>query len=153
MLKDVDRIRLLIRERWNDDLWPSHAERSIKALLKKRPEVDIVGEVTEHVELLVAVRNTNADAVLLLIDTDEDEGMLSHLFAEYPDLTVLTMPVNPLGYSADNNAESIHRSVVIEQRCRYRYRVDSLTPDAAVQALCSAIQEPLELINMSSRRH
>ncbi len=146
MLMSVDMIRLLIRERWKDN------HRPIKTALQAQPEVEIVGEVAEHVELLVAVRDTNADAVLLVIDPDEDEGMLSHLFAEYPDLTVLAMPAGkPAAEAVAKWAD--RRSAFIEQRCRYRCSVDDATPDGIVKALCHAVREPFELINPGNHQH
>ncbi len=146
MLMRVDMIRLLIRERWNDNQQP------IKVALQTQPEVEIVGEVAEHVELLVAVRETNADAVLLVIDADEDEGMLSHLFAEYPDLTVLAVPA---GNSATQPAYQLSdkHPIFIEQRCRYRCPLDDAAPGSIVQALCRAVREPFDLINVNNHRH
>jgi len=151
--ESVDRIRLLIRERSKDKYSLERLDGSIKALLKKHPDVDIVGQASDHVELLVAIRNTQADAVLLMIDTEKDEGMLSHLFAEYPDLIVLAIPVRSAGEAWHQQPSLPHAPVFIEQRCRYRYNVDDASSDAVVQALCAAVNEPLDLINHSNRSH
>lgn len=136
-LECVVPIRLLIRQRRTDN------HRSIKAVLQACVDVCVVGEVAEHVELLVAVRDTGANAVLLIINPEEDEGMLSHLFAEYPDLTLLTMP--------DGQAPA--GSVFIEQRCRARRTVADTSPAGIVQALRTAVREPAELIGCKPRLH
>lgn len=88
--------------------------------------MEIVGEVTGHVELLVAVRETQANVVIAGIDPGRDEGMLTHLFAEYPDLTVLV--IRPSG------------TVCIEQRCRCRVEIDDLSPVRLAEMLRSAIR-------------
>lgn len=147
MLMGVDTIRLLIRERWHDN------HQSIKSVFQARADVEIVGEVAEHVELLVAVRETGADAVLMMIDPEEDEGMLSHLFAEYPDLTVLALPAAEDSASPMPTQDDLENAVFIEQRCRYRSAVDDATPEGIARALCTAVREPFDLINPGSRRH
>ncbi len=154
----MDTIRLLIRERWSDrhraDIQGLHtAHDSVKNLLHGQSEVEIVGQVSEHVELLVAVRETRADAVLLVINPVEDEGMLSHLFAEYPDLTVLAITAGDAGGESANGQSALNDSVFIEQRCRYRSPVSDITPDGVVRALCDAVREPYDLINLGSRQH
>lgn len=133
----MEPIRLLIRQRRRDN------HRSIKAVLQTCVDVRIVGEVAEHVELLVAVRDTGANAVLLIINLEEDEGMLSHLFAEYPDLTLLAMP--------DGQARA--GGVFIEQRCRSRRALTDTSPVGIVQALCTAVRQPAELIDCDLRLH
>lgn len=133
----MEPIRLLIRQRRNDN------HRSIKAVLQARVDVQVVGEVAEHVELLVAVRDTGADAVLLIVNVEEDEGMLSHLFAEYPDLTVLAIP----------EAMAYDRTVFIEQRRRHRQRLANTSPAGIVDALCTAVREPPELVDSAVRVH
>lgn len=144
MLADVDTIRLLIRQRWHDN------HQSIKTVFQAQPDVEIVGEVSEHVELLVAVRDTDADAVLMIIDPEKDEGMLSHLFAEYPDLTVLAIAAGADRETGDASADT---PVFIEQRCRYRSQVTDYSPQGLADALCNAVREPFDLINPGKRRH
>lgn len=139
---------MLIRERWNHHHGSDKARSSIIDVLQTQPDVEVVGEVSEHVELLVAVRETKADAILLVINPEEDEGMLSHLFAEYPDLTVLAVTAG----HADGNS-SVNDSIFIEQRCRYRSSVSDNSPKGIVQALCHAVREPYELINLGNRQH
>ena len=125
-------IRLLISNRSNGGI------QQALSLLQADPEVEVVGEVTEHLELLLAVRDMDVNAVLLAMGPDEEEGMLSHLFAEYPDLTVLV--IQP--------SERVYERVYIEQRCRHRTMVNDVTPAGVVEALRNAVHSPCETVYM-----
>jgi len=133
----MDTIRLLIRQ------CSAANHRSIEAEFRARTDVCIVGEVAKNVELLVAIRDTGANAVLLDSNGQDDAGMLSHLFSQYPEITMLAMPADA----------SMVGKVFIEQRCRYRIFVSDCTPEGIVRELCDLVREPLDLINLSQRSH
>jgi DNA-binding NarL/FixJ family response regulator len=59
-------------------------------LLGREPDMEVVGEVTDPVDLLLAIEETQAKVVLHTFpDPEEPPGVCSHLFAEYPDLLVI----------------------------------------------------------------
>jgi hypothetical protein len=64
----------------------------VETILKSQPDMEIVGPVGDAVELLIAVRETDADAVILPLDKGgEEPGLCSHLLAEFPGLMVLAI--------------------------------------------------------------
>src|SRR5438128_41022 len=64
----------------------------VKRLLESQPDIDVIGPIADAIELLLAVREIDADAVILpLQDDGEEPGLCSHLLAEYPGLLVLAV--------------------------------------------------------------
>lgn len=63
---------------------------ALRACLEQSTDVEVVGEVANPLELLVAVGDCEAD---LVIQSWPDDGRMpaicSHLFAEYPDLRIV----------------------------------------------------------------
>lgn len=57
----------------------------------RQGDMEVVGEVFEPVELLVAVRRCEADAVVLSGAGSEEPGVVSHLLSEYRHLVVLVL--------------------------------------------------------------
>lgn len=117
----VTAIRLLITD-------PTHKRwRALEEQLHNDPGFEVVGRVSRLVELLLAVRSTEADAVVFFAETNE-HGILSHLFAEYPDLTVLTL--QPSG------------EAFVEERCPSRRAIAVSSVTGITEALRSAIEQP-----------
>lgn len=114
-------LRLLITdptpERW----------RSLENRLRKEQKFELVGHVPNLVDLLMAVRTNEADAVVLF-RSETEQGILSHLFAEFPDLTVLVL--EPSGRA------------FIEQRCPSRRAIADSSATGLVEALRHAITQP-----------
>jgi DNA-binding NarL/FixJ family response regulator len=119
-------IRLLLRSR------PDAPAGALETILRSQPDVEVVGEPTDPLGVLVAVRETNADALVLELEQREEAGVLSHLLAEFPDLTVLTLL--PSG------------EAFIEQRCAHRWSVDDLSPGGLLEALRRAVRAPCECV-------
>jgi hypothetical protein len=64
----------------------------IKRLFMSRSDIDVVGPIADAVELLIAVRAINAEAVILPLSKDDGEpGLCSHLLSEFPGLVVLAI--------------------------------------------------------------
>ena len=64
-------------------------ERRITRLLESQPDVEVVAGIRDPLELLLVVRETCADVVILPVQEDGKEpGVCSHLLAEYPRLTI-----------------------------------------------------------------
>ena len=116
-------IRLLITDTVQDR-W-----RALEEQLGNDPGFELVGRVSRLVELLLAIRSTEADAVVFFAETDE-RGILSHLFAEYPDLTVLTLCPSGEAY--------------IEERCPTRWTVGDSSAVGIVEALRDAVTQPCD---------
>lgn len=63
----------------------------VRRLFGTEPDFDLVGEAERPLELLLAVKDTAADVVVLSEADDCAESVTSHLLAEYPGLTVLAL--------------------------------------------------------------
>ena len=70
---------------------PRMMREVIKEMIEAQPDMEVVGEVLNPVDLLVAVRETAADAVILGLEDSEEPGVCSHLLAEYPGVTILAL--------------------------------------------------------------
>jgi DNA-binding NarL/FixJ family response regulator len=65
---------------------------SLKARLMQDPHIEIVGEATNNVEILLNVGCTRAEvAAIDLPLSGEESGLCSHLLAEYPDVKVFAL--------------------------------------------------------------
>lgn len=84
----VKKIRILLANR------PRMTRELLKEIMESQPDMEMVGEVLNPVDLLVAVRETEADAVILALQDSEEPGLTSHLLAEYPDLTIVGLASN-----------------------------------------------------------
>jgi hypothetical protein len=61
-------------------------------LLKSQPDIEVIGPISDAMELLMTVGEMNADAVILPFDEDAgDPGLCSHLMAEYPGVLVFAI--------------------------------------------------------------
>jgi hypothetical protein len=94
------------------------------------PGIELVGEVPDILDVLMALKQGQAD-VVITSTSDEDLGMNSHVFAQFPDATLLV-----LGPDAD---------AYIEQRCRHRWRFPGQSAEEIADALRFAIENPCEL--------
>lgn len=66
----------------------------LRDLIGQDPDVEVVGEVADPIDLLVAVNRTQADvAIVKWPQSGELPGICSHLLTEYPDLLVIGIPL------------------------------------------------------------
>jgi DNA-binding NarL/FixJ family response regulator len=79
----VRKIRVLLANH------PQMMREVLTEMIRRQEDIDLVGEVLEPLDVLVAVREMRADAVVLALEECEEPGLCSHLLAEYPDLTIL----------------------------------------------------------------
>ena len=86
-------------------------------------DLEIIEEIGDGVELLVAVGQTHADVVVLGLRDSELPGICSHLLSEYPDLKIL-------GVTADGR-----RGFLYELRPQ-RIPLGEISPEK----LCAAIR-------------
>lgn len=61
----------------------------LRSLLSAEPDVEIVGEVLDPADLLIATGQTEAHVVIQCWPSDQMPGVCSHLLAAFPDLTVI----------------------------------------------------------------
>jgi len=101
-------------------------------MFAQHTEFEIVGETNDAMTLLANVREERVDAVVVLTDEPDRQqpGVVSHLLAEYPDLTVLA--VLPSG------------AANIAQRCTLLRTVTAKAPTALASALRDAVKNPCE---------
>ncbi|MFQ5847554.1 MAG: hypothetical protein ACE5IQ_07780 [Candidatus Methylomirabilales bacterium] len=61
----------------------------VRKIIEHQEDMEVVCEVLEPLELLVAVSEREADAVILDLEDYEEPPLFTHLLAEYPNLTIL----------------------------------------------------------------
>ncbi len=105
-------------------------ERVAQLSLAEHPDVEIVGDFSGTVGLLLAVAQQQAEIVVISATEPQHRAAVSHLFAEYPDLTVLAL---------DDRSQ-----VFIEQRCPSRRQIDDLGLDNLVETLHCALSDPCD---------
>lgn len=79
------RIRILLAIR------PRIMREVIWQRIEQQEDMEVVGEVLDTNDLLVAVRETRADAVVVTIRGPEELALFNPLLAEYPNLIVLSL--------------------------------------------------------------
>ncbi len=94
--------------------------------------MEVVDEIDDPVELLVAIRDVEVDVILLSIDHSGTSGLPSHLFAEYPSLTLVIVNENC-------------RSAYIENLSPHRSSIPEVSPDGVLSALRLAESQSTEL--------
>ena len=119
----VKKIRIVLANR------PRLMREVVRKIIEQEGDMEIVGEVLDPLDLLVAVRETKADAVIVALNNSEAPGVCSHLLGVYPDLTILG--VAPQGNSA-----------FIEQLCPRRREIINPSDESILRALRQAIQSP-----------
>lgn len=74
---------------------PEILRDALSDTLERSEGVELVGEVDDPVDLLLAVEETRADVVLQSFPTPEElPAICGHLFAEYPYLRVIGLSPN-----------------------------------------------------------
>lgn len=69
---------------------PPGLQDSVRYLIQSQQDLEVVGEVDNPVEVLLAVKAISAEVVIVsLRDSKLEPGIVSHLLAEYPELLVI----------------------------------------------------------------
>jgi chemotaxis response regulator CheB len=64
----------------------------LQALVAHRDDMEMVGEASDPIDLLLAVNYTQSDVVILgSSQPDRIPGICTHLLAEYPDLLIFVL--------------------------------------------------------------
>ena len=119
----VKKLRLVLANR------PQLARDVVKEIIERQGDMEVVREAVQRFDLLLAVRETHADAVILSAGDSDVQGLCSHLLAEYPGLTILALSVEG-------------RSAFVEQLCPSRREISDPSTERVLAALRQAIREP-----------
>jgi len=84
----VKKIKILLANR------PRMLREVVRKMIDVQPDMEVAGEVLDPVDLLVAVKDTVADAVILDLEDSEESELTSHLLVEYPNLTIVGVAPN-----------------------------------------------------------
>jgi DNA-binding NarL/FixJ family response regulator len=101
----------------------------VREIIERQPDMTIVGELLDPLGLLLAAKDTEADAVIIALRNSEAPGLVSHLLAECPNVTVLGL------VSQGNTA------FIVQMRPWRREIVDS-SEFNILNALPHAVREP-----------
>ncbi len=82
-MKLCKKIRIILANR------PQIMRELVGGMIKRQDAMEIVGEVLNPVDLLVAVRETQADAVILAPNDARDVDLGSKLLIKYPNLIIV----------------------------------------------------------------
>lgn len=113
---------------------PSQRIQGLVEEIRAQPDMEIVGEHLESLALLLAAKETKANVVIVALRNSQEPGLVSHLLAEYPNVTVLVL------VSQGNIA-------YIVQMCPWRKEIVDPSEANILSALRHAIQEPCSEMN------
>jgi len=107
---------------------PMSIRRDVAEAIARQADMEVVGATVDAFGLLIALREREADAVILATDS-EVSGLCSHLLAEYPNLIVIALSTG--GGKA-----------FLEQLCPARREITNPSEERVLAALREAIREP-----------
>jgi len=104
---------------------PEELRTYLEALLQQQSDVEVVGQIQDPIELIMAVEDTQADMVIVTLpESGEMPGICSHLLYEYPQLLILAL-------SSDRTKACVYRQII---------RTEQL-PDTSDEGLLRAIRQ------------
>jgi len=108
---------------------PAILREAVRAVIVRQPDMEVVGEILDPLGVLLAAKATHADVVVLGLRDAEEPGLVSHLLAECPQVTILGLA--PHGDTA----------LIVQLR---PWRKEIVDPSAAnlMRALRQAVREP-----------
>ena len=101
---------------------------AIRDVVALQADIEIVGEALEKFELLMMVKETRADTVILSAGESDIPGLCSHLLGEYPNLTIVVL-----------GADGKH---MVEQLCLCRWELADPSIESVLRGLRTAIRRP-----------
>ena len=128
----VKKIRIILANR------PQLARDVVRGIIDRQGDMEVVREAEQRFDLLLAVKETHADAVILSAHDSDVQGLCSHLLAEYPGLTILALSVEG-------------RSAFVEQLCPSRREIADPSNERVLAALRQAIRDPCDWIREADR--
>jgi DNA-binding NarL/FixJ family response regulator len=110
---------------------PAETHDQLEGLIRRQGNMELVGEAFDPVNLLLRVKDTQADVVIMGHEQPARiPGICTHLLAEYPDLLVLTIP-----------AQSKH--AFLYQRKISGDEVPYASPEDLIKVIDEAISSPM----------
>ncbi|NQV49005.1 MAG: response regulator transcription factor [Candidatus Marinimicrobia bacterium] len=93
----MTKIKILLSSR------PKLLSDVIRDLIERQPDMEVIGEVRDPMQLLIATQNTVADAVIITpLKLNGEPRICRKLLTEHPYLMILTL-------QADTDAATIYR--------------------------------------------
>ena len=115
----MSRIRVLMGLSGMDKILP------LEVMLMSEPDIEIVGEAIDIVDILLKVGSTRAEVVVIdLPRCGKDSGLCSHLLAEYPDVKIMAV-------SEDGNRIVMYETAMVRKQ----------TSSASVEKLVDLIRQ------------
>ena len=110
--------------------------------IERQSDMDVVDEIDDPVELLVYLRNVDVDVIFLSMEHSEPSGLPSHLFAEYPTVTLVIV-----------NEDC--RAAYIENLSPHRIPIPDVSPDGILSAmrLTDTFTSKMDQIHAAWRQH
>lgn len=105
------------------------AEETIRKVFHSDPDTRLLGRFDDEIELLLAVGEKNADVVVLPMALGKEQGLSSHLLAEYPNLVIL-------GIRYEDSTG------LLEQLCPVRRLISDMNPRNLSKELRRAVLSP-----------
>ena len=106
----------------------------MREVIERQPDMEVVGETLDSLGVLLAAKETEADVVVIALRDSEEPGLVSHLLAECPRVTVLVLP-------------SQGDTAFIVQMCPWRKEIVDPSDANILSALRHAVQEPCSEVN------
>lgn len=119
----MKKIRILLANR------PQMMRELVRDMINRQNDMEVVGEVFNPVDLLVAVRESEADTVILALRDSPEVGLCSHLLSEYPNLTIVGLT-------------SHGKNAFIEQLCPRRMEIVDPSEKSILSVLRQAVRSP-----------
>ncbi len=67
----------------------------VRNIITHQPDMEVVGEVLDPIELLFAARAAKVDVVIVTpLDSEEESPICRHLLAEHPRLNIVALSAN-----------------------------------------------------------
>jgi DNA-binding NarL/FixJ family response regulator len=100
----LQKIRVLLASR------PKLLSEVIRYLIERQPDMLVVSEVLDPLQLLLVVKSTNADVVIVTpLEANGEPHICSQLLSEYPPLVIVTQ-------SSEGEAAYLYRLGVPKKR-------------------------------------
>jgi DNA-binding NarL/FixJ family response regulator len=82
----MPKIKVLLASR------PKMLSDVIRNMVERQPDMEVISEVLDPIELLLAVRATKVDVVIVTpLDSEGEPKICRHLLAEHPLLKIVTL--------------------------------------------------------------
>jgi len=117
----MNKIRVLLANH------PMMVPDAIRQLVTDQEDMELVGDCRGPMKILQETGRTQADAVILSQEENEELGICSQLLAVYPDLTIISVTANDVAFT--------------QQLCAHRRQVLSTKLGDIIQTLRTTVRD------------